>query len=762
MFVAGLTVLSGVLFAGSLAAAVAHAEVCANEVLRTELNSSFLPDCRAYELVTPPYEEGYPLFVESFASSGEKVFIYGYANLAGTPGVGESREEIYLDRRTDAGWKLSPLNASLGRFIGQLPLAFEADDGMTLWSQHTPSQSAQTRELYVQAESGGYSRIGPLNPTPRGSEGSDVIEPGPRDYTAPLAATSDYGHVVVWASRPEDYWSFDETNGAGGSLYEYSGTENEHPMLVGVDGPRGSRDLIGECGTQLGSGGVGAAYNALSSSGETIFFTVEPVGYVGCVARAPKFAEVYARLRGSQVSDGEAEAVDVSESECTEACGSESGKEFEGASENGEKVFFTSTQKLTDDASDLTAGGNAAEEACAAEGSGGCNLYLYDFAKAVHGRLSLVAGGASDVLGVAGMAEDGARVYFVATGKIAGAGVNEFGKAPVEGSPNLYVYDTDTGGTAFIATLGAQDREVWRAAFNHPVEVTGEDGRFLLFASSAQGVTPDDTGGPGLEQLFEYNAEGESGDPEVGELVRVTQGENGYANNGNSVSEGINLYSVANIAHQVGLGADFKSLSNRLNVSGDGKTVVFETVGALSGRALSASSLGCSSVYEFHSAGPISDGVVSLLSDGRDVQLNKGISCGAQFEAMDGSGDNVLLSSADELVPADTDGAQRDIYDARVGGGFAPAPASTPECQGEGCQGTFSSAPGPVAPGSLTQAPEASVSAPVTTSTSRKNTKKKPTKCAKGKKRRQGKCVTSKAKPKKKPKAGRATRHRAR
>ena len=105
----------------------------------------------------------------------------------------------------------------------------------------------------------------------------------------------------------------------------------------------------------------GSAYNALSSDGETIFFTPAVKEEGGCLGAAPSSAEVYARLHGSVTSPVEAETVDVSESECTEACGGESGKNFEGASEDGQMAFFTSTQKLTNDAVDGTADGNATE-----------------------------------------------------------------------------------------------------------------------------------------------------------------------------------------------------------------------------------------------------------------------------------------------------------------------------------------------------------------------------------------------------------------
>lgn len=51
----GLAALSSMLIAGSFSVvAAADAEGCPNEALRTELDSGSLPDCRAYEMVSPP------------------------------------------------------------------------------------------------------------------------------------------------------------------------------------------------------------------------------------------------------------------------------------------------------------------------------------------------------------------------------------------------------------------------------------------------------------------------------------------------------------------------------------------------------------------------------------------------------------------------------------------------------------------------------------------------------------------------------------
>ena len=245
------------------------------------------------------------------------------------------------------------------------------------------------------------------------------------------------------------------------------------------------------------------------------------------------------------------------------------------------------------------------------------------------------------MLGVAGIAEDGARVYFVARAAPAAAGTNIYGKTAQLGKPNLYAYDSTTGKLAFIATLAEGDEQDWQREFVRPVEVAGEGGQFLLFASSQEDLTPEDE--TTATQLFEYDATS-------GELVRVTQGENDYNDNGSGVSTSIELQDFIK---------DIKSTTNLLNVSSDGKTVVFETGGQLSPFATAAQA-GCPSIYEFHSSGTISAGSVHLVSDGSDTQPKSGL-CGAQLQGMDGSGANILFTTADPLLSSDVDGVQRAL-----------------------------------------------------------------------------------------------------
>jgi hypothetical protein len=710
------TGLAASLLTLAFSASAAAEGTCANEALRSELSSTLLPDCRAYEMVTPPFKEGYPMYASSIAANGEKAFIYGLGDLAGASGAGESilAGDLYLDTRTPDGWKLAPVDASSSKFAGQRLVAAEADNGLTLWDQHTLDQGYAHKELWLRSPTGVFTAIGPLKPPPTTEEEPSIaMQLGAEGEDKPVGATSDYTHVVVVAADSGGYWGFDGTQRDVASVYEYSGTEKSQPILVGVNGVKESHELIGLCGTLFGGGGIegpSSTFNALSADGETVFVTVLAERAAGeCAAPTPATTEIYARIHGSVDSPAAAETVHVSANECTEACGDESGKNFEGASEDGKIAYFTSTQKLTDDATDGVASGDAtgqtgSHRGCAetAPGAGGCNLYMYDFdmpgteCQVNHHCLRLIAAG--EVAGVAGLAEDGARIYFVDRNVVTGEPRSSDCIAelpPAErleeetthegrcrakhGAPNLYVYDAKSEQTAFVGSLAESDESDWKREFHRSLQVAGEDGRFLLFTSRAKHLTPDDE--TTVQQLFEYDAA-------TGELVRVSKGEDGYDDNGNDTSHGV----VPEGDQTVSERADFKSTANDVNLNSqsiatDGQAVFFLTAAPLSPRAYSAEDE-CRNLYEFH-AGPggvLTQGSVHLVSDGRDVNPSKGLYCGPAFVGMDALGHNVMFTEDDSLAPSDVDNGELDIYDARFGGGFAPV-TSEASC-GQSCEGS--------------------------------------------------------------------------
>jgi hypothetical protein len=118
------------------------------------------------------------------------------------------------------------------------------------------------------------------------------------------------------------------------------------------------------------------------------------------------------------------------------------------------------------------------------------------------------------------------------------------------------------------------------------------------------------------------------------------------------------------------------------NLSEDGRHVFFDSADDI----IRADVNGKRDVYEYV------DGSLHLVSTGTSR-------FDATFRDANPSGSDVLFSTAEKLVPQDTDG-HVDLYDARVGGGFpAPPPPPTP-CENDACQGR--ALPQPAAPPAAT------------------------------------------------------------
>ena len=364
---------------------------------------------------------------------------------------------------------------------------------------------------------------------------------------------------------------------------------------------------------------------------------------------------------------------------------------FEGASHDGSKVFFTSTEKLLEGASEDHTSGDSAQGCSGTTGPGGCNLYLDELAgsgASLTQRLALVSAGSADpeVQGVARISEDGSHVYFVARGSLTEV-PNGLGHRALAGEDNLYVYAG--GHVSFIATLSPGDAADWGRSDSRPVLASGE-GRFLVFTSEVD-VT-DEGISSGKRQVFQYDAA-------TGALARASIGEDGYNNNDRAPSGSSTVKNGFPTSYSGG--TDSPTLANGSQASASG-AVFFESPDALTPQALSdqRESAGqlIPNIYEYRA------GHVYLLSDGRDLSVVDGFPS-VYLAGSDPSGGDVFFYTSDPMVPGDGN-TQQDLYDARVEGGF-PTPTSPADCK-EACQGALAGAPVlATAGGSATQTAEA-------------------------------------------------------
>ena len=112
------------------------------------------------------------------------------------------------------------------------------------------------------------------------------------------------------------------------------------------------------------------------------------------------------------------------------------------------------------------------------------------------------------------------------------------------------------------------------------------------------------------------------------------------------------------------------------NLSEDGSRAFFQTPDPLVSRDVNRKM----DMYEWH------DGKIALLSDGRSRD-------GSFYFGNSADGRDAFFGTTANSVASDYDLGDVDIYDARVGGGFAaPAPPAG-VCVGEACQGTPSGTP---------------------------------------------------------------------
>jgi hypothetical protein len=703
-----------------------------------------LPDGRAYELVTPTFKNGtrighfFQSFVPVFARDGERAIMptiqcFGEAQSCNAD-RGLSVGTPYTFGRTGSGWQASSLAPSAAQFgVGPGAYRMSADLNTALFS--IPETPGSQDDWYaVRGSAGAVERIGPITPPADGPHGPPVRG------SFGLTATADLSHVVFTLEKKEERWPFDTTVGRGQTLYEYSQPGSE-PELVAVTGGHGSTNLISTCDARLAT--VEAGYNALSADGETVFFTADaPQGSEPCVG--PPADELYARVdQDKTVPLSERSSLDCTTTACTTSVPADAN--FGGASEDGGMVYFTSTQELTDEANeDGTpgdkatdhAGGNHCQETT---GRNGCNLYLYDFAAPEGHNLIDVSAGSKDghgprVRGVVAISSDGSHVYFVAQGVLTGE-LNANGEAALAGADNLYVYERDAahpeGHVTFIADLASSDGEEWgMESPGTPANVT-PDGHFLVFLSH-RALTPDDTRAEGPSQVYRYDALTDS-------LVRVSIGANGFNDDGNAGTEDAGILAPREFT-EVAAGATRPDPT----MSDDGAYVFFESPVGLTRQALddtviNAGGTLADNIYEYH------NGQVSLISDGRDTSAFLGLS-GVKLLAADSTGANVFFTSADQLVPQDTD-TQFDVYDARIGGGF-PLPPSPVDCQGDECREPSQPAPTLETPASESFSGPGSVAAAPAVKT---KVAKKAVKCKRGfVKNKRNKCVK---KPKKKSKA---------
>jgi hypothetical protein len=647
--------------------ATATAAGCPNEQLRVENNSSTLPDCRAYEQVTPTYKQGIGMGsvgarVQSLSSDGDSVAYTDMGSFAGS--LQNQIANAYLARRTANGWITESTAPSTAEYEGGGIIDSSADLNSQLLVLRKPTEPSNANNFYLRKTDGAVAEIGPQTPEGDAHNAPGYINTSVEGDVNYLGASEDLNHVMFYADVPVRFPG-DETNGR--ALFEYVGTGHRTPQLVSLTNTGGQLD---RCGLSLGHPGR----PLMSRDGRTIAFEAEE-----CEGR-PQAA--YARVGG-------ATTIELSSSQCTRtsadpggACNEPSSAGIAGASENGSITYFTTSQQLVN--SDIDQGQDL--YACilpvgAIAPQGSVNPCPSLEPVSVTGTSA-----GADVEEVVAVSENGSRVAFVATGVLTSTSTNAAGEAAVEGAENLYIYDRAATGIhmKFIGDLCSGSGMSGSVADAHcpnapsatdelrNAQMSPTDDRYMIFTTYARLDSGETDEG---QDVYRY-------DTETGALVRISIGGDGYGDNGNTTDA-----NAAFPATYAGLFAgerttiaSYADFHRAAAISENGERVFFTTTEAL----VPQDTNGQEDVYEWE------NGHVSLISDGL-------ASTGSKLVSATLSGDDVIFTTADQLTWQDGDTTQ-DAYDARVDGGF-PAPPTPASCSGEACQGSPPTAGTPPSPG---------------------------------------------------------------
>ena len=678
------------------------------------VGSQGLPDNRAYEMVTPPFNEDANVYVplsyglsneavkgsiQTFhlfqvARDGSGVAYIGDATSGGGNGEGGTGigNQFLASRLAGGGWvtkSIQPPGAFVTEYEGfssdlsvgvleskgtDLPLSEEAlGDGYEMLYARATSIDAY-RPLFTKAVQpsriGGFGSNGTVNRFGRDIP-SPVFAGGSASFSDLLFEANDAllgGDGVLESELQRDVKA--EIAKGENKNYLYDSAEDKLSLIdvspegkVVPDATIGAPPLVGDSGTY-----TQPIYNppnfggAISADGNRVYWssletTGENLNVVQDISERP--TGLYLR---ENPEEPQSPVVNGKCSVPSDACTvqvSAGEAQYWASAANGRYAFYS-------------------------EGGG---LYRFDAEPVSSGSSRRVlASPNAGVMGVLGASEDGEDVYFVATRTLAGA--NSEGADPVEGEPNLYL---SHGGDSplFIATLSMEDGSKilpfsgveggkagnfgdWQAGLGHrTARVTGDGAGVVFMSERSLSVVGYPHGYPnmGTDEIYVYEAGSNS-------LFCASCG---------STREGASGY----------LPVSWGDSTLPQWISEDGNRVFFDSSSAL----VSQDTNGEQDVYEWEREGTgtctnsisVNGGCVFLLSGGTSKAASWLIGAGE-------TGNDVFVATRAQLVSEDQNDAF-DLYDVRVDG---VKPVSPPQCTGSGCQGVPAPPPTFATPSSVT------------------------------------------------------------
>jgi hypothetical protein len=662
-----------------------ESDACLNANVRAAQFASYLPDCRAYEMVSPLHKNGGNVSATATmtqsSAGGDAVKYTATVMLPGATGT-EQRGAEYTSQRGSEGWATREIN---------------------------PNQEAKGVELFMSAgyeylsddlSHGVYYASTPVTAGHSNVEGvsnlylrSNLLSTALGEYQLLSDSATPLGSRAIFQRRSIDF--------AGASADDrhilFESIDNLTPEATGLDpeapkvyewkegvltlagilpgGEPAESSLAGRgAGVNDFEGGKTYTRQAISADGSRVVFTAPPFStsltVVGGKGAAPagSAGALYMRIDSD-------ETVQLNESERSEP--DPNGRQpaaFWTATADDSRVFFSTNEALTDDAV-----------------PGRVGLYEYQMGAPVGERLTLIAmsreSGSGNNLYVNGVSADGDYVYFTTQQPLRpedpGA---EVGDVYVwhEGSLR-FITTRDEASPGIIGVSVGSNTEGWGEARVETLDgfrVT-PNGKRIAFVSrdletarrAGAENAPPGSEEQGYPQVYTY-------DYESGKISCASCSPGNAQPAGNA---GFNNDKAIDGDAFFGEGAYTTYLSHAL--SDDGRFVFFDTPSVL----LPQDTNGHRDVYEYDT----SSGQLHLISSGT-------CDCNSFFTDASPDGRNVFFTTYQRLVRADID-LSADLYDARIEGGILVQnePVSA-VCVGDDCQGPVSSAPGFSLPSSMT------------------------------------------------------------
>jgi len=637
--------------AASSLTTAAEAESCPNEAIRANAEAR-LPDCRAYELVTPSDSNGrmlemissftvgvpWDLFPTELGSPVKSSFGYlAYASALSEPGGGSGVFDVYRAERSDSGWTTKErLSRSSSDIVWTLPGGISSDHGYTFSNDH--------RIDYLRGPDGSYelTGLGRLNDEPyaRGR----YISPG---GTHVLFTTGKYEGVR--RVETQSAWCREAT------VCEVLPLESNSPQAGtgavydrSADGPTHVVSLLP--GDAIPAPGQQAFYIGASRDATSVAFEIAGTLYV--------------------------RADNGSEDERTEEVASGMPL-FAGISDNGDYLFYV---------------------------TGGSNGTIHRFNTVTEADIEINPVGAAEVVNVSA---DGSHIYFISAQQLDGV-------QGVAGEPNMYVWSG--GSPEYVATVLPSDLvrtsgelqgfpalTTWTTYVTNPSPAQTEaqgpgadasrttpSGSFLVFESRAQltsydNASPTDCGSwtePGPDNKLGtpddevMNPEGRCTeiyryDNESHDLECVSCNPSGEPPTSDARLQEAHLIGPPVVLH---------------NLSDDGSRVFFETGSTLVDGDIN----GTNDIYEWQEeegAPPI-----ALITSGRSPAYPLPEGWESPFApkpnllmSVTPNGSDVYFTAEEALTSEAGENGTQGIYDARIDGGFAQ-PAIGEGCAEEHCR----------------------------------------------------------------------------